>query len=340
MIIEELVQDTVRELENEFYSDKFRFSYSSLKKLLFSPVAFYNTYVMKQRDETKESHLIIGSLIHCLLLDKESFDKQFVISPYKLPTAQIKTLLDKLYYRNKLLLKHNNLKLTDFKDNILSILKEMEYFQSLKIDKDRLKKVITFENESYFQYLSAKYKKEVVDYETLKYCNDSVDIIRSYPEIVELLGLDDDELDNSEVFNEYYIEGELPLFPFGVKGIIDNLKIDHNKKTITINDFKTSGKTLKDFKDTVEFYSYWMQAAVYLIMVLQKYAHLIHKGYTYHFNFIVIDKYLNVYAFPVSYETQIDWFTRLDQSLEIAKYHIENKRFELPYEFDIKSVIL
>ncbi len=340
MIIEELVQDTIRELEKEFYSKDFRFSYSSLKTLLFSPVAFYNAYVVKQRDEKTSSNLVEGKIIHCLLLDKSVFNDNFVISPFKLPTAQVKTLLDKLYSRNKLLLRNNNLTLTDFKDNILALLIEMQYHQTLKIDEDRIKKIITDENESYFQFLIAKDKKDVVDYETLKYCNDSVNIVRSYPDIVELLGLDDDELNNSEVYNELYMEAELPAFPFALKGIIDNLKIDHTNKTITINDFKTSGKGLKDFKDSVEFYSYWMQAAVYLVMVIQKYSELIKQGYTYHFNFIVIDKYLNVYAFPVTYKTQIDWLKRLDESLEIARYHYDTKRFELPYEFDIKAVKL
>ena len=63
--------------ENNFYSKKFKFSYSSLNKLLFSPSLFYRDYILEEREIKTDKHLIEGKLIHLLLLQPEEFDKEF-----------------------------------------------------------------------------------------------------------------------------------------------------------------------------------------------------------------------------------------------------------------------
>ena len=340
-MFDELLQESVDYLEEDFYNKPFRFSYSSLSKLLYSPAAFYQLYVLGHKEDKELPHLVEGSLIHYLLLENHNFDDKYVVSPDKLPTGPSKILVDKVFSKNYHTIQANpNLDFEDFDEDILNVLKEINYYQNIKLDSDRLKKVITTETSSYWNFLKQKGTKTLIDKETLKYCEDAVEVIKSHPQIMHLLGQDAEPGQNIEVFNEEYLEGSLKGRTFGLKGIIDNLKIDHDKKIIYINDFKTSGKTLSEFKSTVDFYSYWLQAVIYMIIVSQKYFHLLEQDYQLQFHFIVIDRYFNVYAFPVSEKTRNEWLDKFNETLKIADYHYTNNRYALPYEFDTNSVVL
>jgi hypothetical protein len=127
---------------------------------------------------------------------------------------------------------------------------------------------------------------------------------------------------------------------FGLKGIVDNLVIDHDQKVLYINDVKTTSKDLKDFPETVEFYSYWMQAAIYSTMAVVKFQSLLSNGYELKFHFVVVDKNFQTYAFPVKNVTLEHWFERLSISLDKAEWHYTNKSYDLPYDFATKSITL
>jgi orotate phosphoribosyltransferase len=52
---------------------------------------------------------------------------------------------------------------------------------------------------------------------------------------------------------------------------LDNVVVDHNSKTIFINDLKTTGKSIQDFPESVEYYKYWMQAVIYVMLASEKF---------------------------------------------------------------------
>ena len=79
-------------LEN-FYSKYFMFSYSSLNKLLHSAPLFYNWYILKERQDSLESYLVEGKVIHCLILEEGMFDKQFIVMPGVLPGVSNKKIV-------------------------------------------------------------------------------------------------------------------------------------------------------------------------------------------------------------------------------------------------------
>jgi len=336
-----LLQESVDHLEDKFYQTPFKFSYSSLSKLLYSPAVFYQMYVLGHKEDLTAAHLVEGSLIHYLLLENHDFDTKYIVSPASLPTGQQKKLVDMVYYKAfPSLASDDTLKFDDFEHYILDVMVTINYFQALKTDQARIDKVMTAENKNYWEFLKTKKGKILIDEETRQYCQDAVDIIKLNPKIMILLGQNPVKGSSVEVFNEEYMEAVISGKPFGLKGFVDNLHIDHDNKIIFINDFKTSGKGLSEFKNSVEYFAYWMQAVVYMIMVSQKYYHLLDAGYSVKFHFIVIDKYFNVYPFPVSELTRNTWLERFKEVLVKAEYHYTNKRFELPYEFDTESVIL
>ena len=343
MELEEIMQESIKLMENDFYSKPFEFSYSSLNKLMWSPQVFYQLYVLGNKEERTESYLVNGKIIHALLLEEAKFYDQFIISPTNLPTGSTRTVVDRVFYHHVELANSGDQRteFNEFSDAVLDVLKDINLHQALKTDQQRIDKMYTSEAESYWNFLKTKGNKTLIDQETYDFCKTGVDLIKMNKDICSLIGCNVTEFDNKEVYNEIPMNCQVVDKSFGLKGIIDNLIIDHDKKIIYINDIKTTSKDLKDFPESIEFYNYWMQAAIYTTMVAVKYMYLINDdNYEIKFHFVVIDKMYQVYAFPVRHETMTVWFNKLTNFLDKAEWHYSNKDFTLPYEFATGSVTL
>ena len=174
-------------LENEFYSKDFNFSYSSINMLLYCPNLFYRQYVLRQREDKLDSYLIEGKVVHSLLLDNDQFEKNFVVSPADLPTDNVSKVINIVLNKvrnggislDKGLCFHDEL--------IIDTLKEVNLYQSLKTDDQRVDKIVTNNTESYWQFLLSKGDKTLLDQETLDRCKEDVSIIRSNSHVYFLL---------------------------------------------------------------------------------------------------------------------------------------------------------
>jgi hypothetical protein len=277
-----------------------------------------------------EQHLIEGSLLHCLLLEEDKFNDKYVVSPVNLPGDSIKNVIDKVFTRAW---SNNNLDLSLEQNEfeILEILKDINLYQSLKTDAQRVEKVITDASISYYNFLTTKGDKAVIDEETLNKVKGYAEIVRSNEKITSLLNIGGD-FSMSEV--PFVMDTE---YAFGLRGFVDNVNIDHGAKVIYINDLKTSGKLLQDFPESIEYYKYWLQAAVYCKLVRANYGL---SDYKIKFHFIVVDKLTQCYAFEVSQVTLNSWMDKLDDIMKIADYHYTNRKFDLPYEYEVGGVIL
>jgi RecB family exonuclease len=132
--------------------------------------------------------------------------------------------------------------------------------------------------------------------------------------------------------SEVKLAVDLPNYKFGIKGIVDRI-VEHDDY-IHIIDLKTTNKTLADFKETVEYYNYWLQAAIYKKLVS------VNDARPVKFSFVVIDKYQQVYEFEVSYDTMQIWTEKMNQMFGTAQYHYDTRQYDLPYEFATSKVIL
>ena len=306
---------------------------------------WYKHYVLQQREEKVESYLIDGKVIHTLLLDDGSFDKNFILLPSTLPTGNSRLVIDKVFEKHKehILSSFGTIgTLDDFGKDILDILKQINLHQALKTDEQRFAKIITEENTNYFEFLKSRGKRDLIDSETLQRCNDAVDILRNDSRTGDLLGLYKSEMENIEMFNEIElsIEKDETQLSFGLKGIADSIQVNHDKKCIYINDLKTTGKTISDFEETIKFYNYNLQAAIYHRLVKHYYKATLQDGWSIQFNFIVIDKYNQVYCFEVSKSTLSLWEDELKKKLQEADWHYKNRQYNLPYKFATSQVIL
>jgi hypothetical protein len=325
-----------------FYKQKFFFSYSGINKLLFSPIAFYNHYILKQREDSTDAHLVAGRVLHCLLLEPAKFENEFVVLPGKLPSGNNKTVVDDIF-KYHVTLGNNTLLLEDYMPEILTQLLAMNLHQALKTDQQRIEKILTEENKEYFKFLKVSSEKTVIDQTILDGCRESVQILKQNRDVMSLLQLDLDDRDpDTEVHNELLLSGSIGDLPFGIKGVLDNIVVDNTSKTLFVNDLKTTGKPIQDFKDAVEYYRYWIQAVIYVKLALQKYvasedAH----NWTVQVTFIVVDKYNQVYPYQVSLETLALWQERFETDIvPQIKWHYENRRYDLPYELAIGNVKL
>jgi len=323
--------------EDDFYKKEFSFSYSSISKLLYSPVLFYDHYILREREDRDYSHLIGGRLIHCLLLEPDVFNTKYAVSNSKIPTKTLKPLLDSIAYKNI----NDNNNLEDHKDDILLYLSGINLYQSLKDDAGRLEKVITAANIEYFEHKKSTIGKEIIDQDLLTKCEEAVKIIKSNKSVRKLLHLDGVNLftNNVEVHNERELSCKLKGYDFGLRGVLDNYTIDHTNKIITINDFKTTGKGILEFPESVEYYKYWLQASLYKKLLYNNLNESM-KNWKFMFNFIVIDKYNQVYPFPVSDNSLGKWEEETNSVLEKVNYHYSNKNYSLPYELATEGVIL
>lgn len=188
-------------MEEKFYGKMFYFSYSGLNKLLFSPRLFYKHYILEEREERTDTHLIEGKVIHALLLDNKNFSKNFIISPLKLPSADTKGLLDRVFghaRENECL----DCNLDEHKTKILDLLKEIDLHQSLKTDQQRLDKIITDANIAYYDFLKTKEGKDIIDQEIYDRCLEGANILNSNDTVVNLLHIDNTDK-NLKVYNYY-----------------------------------------------------------------------------------------------------------------------------------------
>ena len=320
---------TNKQKEEEFYAKKdFCFSYSSLNKLLFSPSLFYKDYILWDREVRTDKHLIEGKLIHCLLFEAENVEEKFSIVPGKSPSDNIRKVLKDIAL-------HTNAEtLVSCEDFvILDSLKNLNLYQSLKADESRIAKIRTTDNEPYWKFLSNS-NVDVVDQDTLERCTDRVNILKENKDVMSLFSevQTDFDLDPVQTFSEKYLRSELIDCDFGLHGYIDYYSIDTEKKEVIICDLKTTGKTVSDFRETVDFYNYWLQAAIYMKLVYDTLGDD-KEEYNIQFKFIVIDKYNQVYVFDVSNNTVNDWADGLGGSINTAKFHYNSRNYSLPMEF-------
>jgi hypothetical protein len=328
------------ELE-QFYKSDFYFSYSSINKLLYSPAAFYRHYILNQREDMVDAHLVAGKVLHCLLLEPEKFKDEFIVVPSNLPKDNNKLLVDEVFkvFQSQ---PDTDLTLADFPDSIISVLAGINLHQSLKTDEGRIAKMVTEQNTQYFEFLKIKEGKTLVDQVTLDTAKESAELLRQHAVVRGLMQLDEERDENIKVLNEEGVQIKSSRYKFGFKGILDNVVMDYNTKTLFINDLKTTGKPIQDFPDSVQYYKYWIQAVMYKQLSLGKYL----KGlpdmpeWKIIITFIVIDKNNLIYPFQVSNETLKVWEENFKDILTVVDYHYSNKDFTLPYQLATGNVKL
>ncbi len=323
-------------LEDEFFTHPFLMSYSGLNKLLYSPGAFYLHYILKQKDDGVDKSMIEGKLIHCMLLTPERFEEEFIVLPDTFPSENPKKIIDKLFVK----LKAENpdlaamplpliLSLSSVHDAILELLHEDNLYQSLKTDGQRLDKILTEKNIEYLMFLTQAQQKTVVEKPMVEFAKILREQLMAKDNIRKIMGFN--HLDCEQVFNELEVVSMPEEYTFGLKGIIDNLVIDHENKVIRINDLKKTSKALSSFRESMDYYNYHLQAAMYVKIINNNKKISFGVDYPIEFRFVVIDPYMHIAPFKVSEASLNGYMDQLNDALHVADMHFKDKDFSLPF---------
>lgn len=351
------IQATAEELEAKFYASSFRFSYSSLNKLMNAPRSFYKEYILKEKDDEEMRHLTRGKMIHYLILDNGLFDDYYILAPSGVPTATTKDVVDAVARHHIELAENGEAKgntLDDYTDAVLDVLVDIDKYQGLKDDpkhpfktgdEKRLEKIVTEQAKEYFEFLITKGDREIIDPSVLDECTVAADAVKNDKKLRELLGLDIDPTDpNYKVFNEVHLKMDDisklgGITQFGIHGFLDNMVVDLENKVVRINDVKSTGKSLTKFEESVEYWNYWLQAGIYWILATNFIKNEVESSDTnwedfkFEFRFVVVDKYNQVYAFKLKPETMSKCINEAAKCLKKGAYHYEQRDYTLPYDF-------
>jgi hypothetical protein len=307
---------------------------SALKLLLESPKTYFKHYVLNEKDVKTGKHFDEGSLVHCMVLEPEELTNKFVNMGISVPTDSTRLCIEHL-----LSLGRNASELGEYHEEIINYLKDVNLHQSLVDDKKapwktgdekRLEKIITENSIEYFRIMVEAREKTIVDAASWDKCYAKAEAILSNEKANFLLKKVNEDDEVRYEIELYHRPDELQ---YGVKGIMDVIKVDRKNKTVYISDVKTHGGKLKDFSTSAEKYDYWLQPIIYKIL-----AESLLRGrafdYKIIFHFIVVDQNNDVYCFPVENSSMEKYFNDLFHMInKKINYHITNKDFTLPYEF-------
>lgn len=317
--------------------EKFYFSFSSMSKLIRDPKLFHKEYILKEREISEARYFKDGGVMHCLLLEPEMFDEQFVIMPAKLPYETVMDVIRHVITEHVKEFENfedaPEMTREDFDKKVDERCSEVKVYQSNKYE-TRIAKFHTNEANQYKEVLieSIIENKVIVDQKVLETSTRKAEILKQNSKFNELITEQNSKV---TVRTELELKMELPNYPFGLKGVLDIVRIDYKRKTITIVDVKSTSKSLDAWHKgfSISEYMYWLQVIVYKELILS----LVPKESAHDWKlkvwFPVIDKNDNAYCFPVSTKSLREWEIKTKRVFEIAQWHLENESYDLPYEY-------
>lgn len=219
--------------------------------------------------------LIFGSAVHELVLQPELFELCEVVDR---PTAKLGFMADELYNH------YCNDALTD--EAIIAASDKISYYKG-KMTPDRIQAVKDGGKEYWRTrkiYETSRKETNVtpifLDPKSRERVNECIKALTNNEKIMNLLhptGLLEDPISENEQAILLDVKVEIPDFdPFvlRLKAKLDNYTIDKETNTITVNDVKTIGKIVSEFKNNFETYHYHRELAIYswlLSLVAKKY---------------------------------------------------------------------
>lgn len=331
MVYTELSASEKLTREDEFFNKRIVLSYSALNKLLYCPQSYYNYYILQQKEQDSGKYAVEGKMMHCLLLNPQDFEDNFVISPTTLPSEKLILALQSVFNTVHVKFEVPSLSLSDYPKEMLEALTVNNLYQSYKDDAKKLSSAINDKSQAYWEFLvgCTDSSKSIVSYDQFTDAQKAVDKIKENTYIMTLMGYYTEPGEIVQQMNEQDLQAIQDRM-FDVKGILDNLVINHATETIFINDLKKSAKDILSFEDSILKYRYDIQAAMYYTLVRDTIANK-YPGYKIEFRFIVVDNMLQIAPVRITEQTMIQWLANLEETFKKVTFHFSERRFDLPY---------
>ena len=325
---------------------------STLKQILISPRAYVEA---KERQlakvESNEQHFIFGSLVDMMLTEsKEDFDKKYAVVPDDTGVSEtiakiVKGVYDDMYEKTPTALE-------DYPEEILQHC-NYELYQSRWKDETRFKKIVE-QGSKYFDILKKCGTKTIITESEYAKAVNCVMALRSDKHTSKYCQKKSND-PNIEIINKHVVVFEHDGLEF--KGELDRIIVNHQEKTITPIDFKTTSKSVLNFENSFWHFRYDFQAAVYTLGLTKDKSYddrlksYYHEGYSFKpMLYIVVETFLKnpPMVFEISKEAintglygNVDKVPKIKENLEgfyqaikRFKYATENNAWEYPMEYD------
>lgn len=264
--------DTIQLIEmddEEYFSDKWSEWISNSKLALINPDQEGSPEIYKEglsKHQKYSDSLVFGSAVHELVLQPEKF---ILVDSVNRPTAKMGAMADDLFenYLNDL---------TDDK-YIIAASDRIDYYKG-KMDKTKIDNVLDKcreyweSKEKWYNSYSGDKEPIFLDpksREKLQLCLASVKANKEVQDLLHPKGLLNEPVSMNEaaLFMEVMAEYEGKQTILKLKGKLDNFTIDFETNEVVLNDLKTTGHWLIDFKEPFKKYHYNRQMAMYAWML-------------------------------------------------------------------------
>lgn len=255
-------------MQVQAYKEAKALSQSSLKLLDYDPKSFYyneerwlkGEIASKPEFKVTES-MKLGEVVDCLLLTPLAFDSNFIINTAVSPSGQMLTFADE-YIRLESIATEGYTKTIE-KEIVQQIAQSA--YESAGFKRDSFAKVLDRFKEEALPYYNVFRKgagKTVITAEMYKHAQELIKALKEDQYIKHYLC---ESTVGQTVYNQmelYHNFGGTPL-----KGLLDRVIIDHDKKTVQAIDLKTTSEDF--FPSSIISYRYDMQAAFYTFLLQQ-----------------------------------------------------------------------
>jgi hypothetical protein len=237
----------------EYRSDKTALNYSYLKQFSSDPI-FLNTD--KQTDS-----LSLGDIIDILLTQDESeITKRYYILKENesiSPVIQeiVKDTFDSVNEDDK-----PWFELENYKELLGEIIVKHNYYNNRKLDTNINNIVNTVGINDLVESYKTSLHKIVIPASMYDLAQKCVRNLKTNPYTTSFTS---NEKDGFEIINQFALKVFIPHFNCNVRVLVDRLEINHNLKQITPLDFKSTSKSVLQFKNEVFKYRYDLQGSLY-----------------------------------------------------------------------------
>lgn len=328
---------------------------STLKQILISPQAYVKA---KERQlskvESSERHFVFGSLVDMMLTEsKEDFDKKYAVIPDDTGVTEVIGKIIKGLYDDVSYLAEEKV-LEDYKDEILQYC-NYEQYQSRWKDETRINKIIE-QGSKYFDILKNSGTRTIITETEYANAINCVMALRNDKYTSKYCQKKSND-PNIEIVNKHVVVFDYQGLEF--KGELDRVIVNHEDKTITPIDFKTTSKSVLNFEKSFWHFRYDFQAAVYTLGLSldksEKFQKYYKDGYSFKpMLYIVVETFLSnpPMVFEISKTAintglygNVDQVPKIKENLEgfteaikRFKYATENNVWKYSREYHMKGV--
>lgn len=252
------------ELKNLSYYERPEISHSDLSNFEWGGPNYFRRCKQENFSDKDTEAFSFGEQFHCFVLEPEKFDAQYAVEDVKRVnglTGEFLKNIVKLEKEPSIVLEANEIYktaylATGFKLSFENVLKSLEQG----------------ENIEYLNFLRENWDKIRVSKESYSKIQTMYENLMSHKKARKLILEEGTSSEDCEVFFEKEIYWESlvsinkkaeELEMLACKSKLDILIIDKTNKKVTIADLKTTGKSLRQFKESYKDYKYYRQLAYY-----------------------------------------------------------------------------